>query len=247
MQTLQDLKLSGLGISNGGRYQHVRISGLGKVHGDIQGETIKTSGSASFYGQVETKELYTQGNAEITGRLDAQLAETSGLIKVEDHASIKHLINRGSAHFIQGLKAEKVISKGNLESESEVEAEHFQASGLVSINGLLNAHRIDIKFAATSYIREIGCDRIDVRMSMFPFTFLREMIRAQFMGERNTAANKLTAETIEGTHVYIEHTHAQVVRGESIVIGPKCEIELVEYEGTLDIHPSSTVRQQIKL
>ena len=42
--------------------------------------------------------------------------------------------------------------------------------------------------------------------------------------------NKLTVDIIEGDDIYLENTHAKVVRGNNITLGPGCEIELVEYK-----------------
>jgi hypothetical protein len=41
---------------------------------------------------------------------------------------------------------------------------------------------------------------------------------------------ELTVRIIEGDDIYLENTHAKVVRGNNIEIGPGCEIKLVEYK-----------------
>ncbi|EGL83104.1 hypothetical protein CathTA2_1317 [Caldalkalibacillus thermarum TA2.A1] len=40
----------------------------------------------------------------------------------------------------------------------------------------------------------------------------------------------LEAEEIEGDHIFLECTTAKIVRVSQIILGPHCEIELVEYK-----------------
>ena len=46
----------------------------------------------------------------------------------------------------------------------------------------------------------------------------------------HTGGKELTADIIEGDDIYLENTHAKVVRGNNITLGSGCEIELVEYK-----------------
>ena len=57
----------------------------------------------------------------------------------------------------------------------------------------------------------------------------------------------LKAETIEGDDVYLEHTTAQVVRGNTVTIGEGCEIDLVEYRTDFKKTPGASVLKDMKV
>ena len=57
----------------------------------------------------------------------------------------------------------------------------------------------------------------------------------------------LKAELIEGEEIDLQATRAELVRGRNVVIGPGCEIERVEYSGSLMVDPSAKVEQQAKI
>ena len=49
-------------------------------------------------------------------------------------------------------------------------------------------------------------------------------------------------ELIEATYVELKGVTAQTVNGSRVVIGPKCQIEHLDCNGTLSIDPSATVQ-----
>ena len=57
----------------------------------------------------------------------------------------------------------------------------------------------------------------------------------------------LEAELIEGEEIDLQATKAGVVRGRNVVIGPGCEIERVEYSGSLMVAPEAKVGEQVKV
>ena len=54
-------------------------------------------------------------------------------------------------------------------------------------------------------------------------------------------------DVIEGDNIYIEYTQAKIVRGNTIVIGPGCNIELVEYKNNYTKDKESTVIENRKV
>jgi hypothetical protein len=48
-------------------------------------------------------------------------------------------------------------------------------------------------------------------------------------------------DTIEGDDIYLEHTTAKVMRGDTVDIGDGCEIDLVEYRTDLKKTPDASV------
>ena len=44
-ENFQDLKISGAGSANGGKYREVKISGAGSLKGDVECASFETSGA----------------------------------------------------------------------------------------------------------------------------------------------------------------------------------------------------------
>lgn len=63
----------------------------------------------------------------------------------------------------------------------------------------------------------------------------------------NNHNDQLTAEVIEGDQLYLEYTHAEIVRGNTIEIGPGCVIKRIEYKTSLEVDESAKVDAQEKI
>ncbi|MNR67595.1 hypothetical protein D3C85_1916860 [compost metagenome] len=57
----------------------------------------------------------------------------------------------------------------------------------------------------------------------------------------------VTVAVIEGDDIYLENTRAKVVRGNQVVIGPGCEIDLVEYKVLLEKKKGANVKGSRKM
>jgi cytoskeletal protein CcmA (bactofilin family) len=132
------------------------------------------------------------------------------------------------------VNVEDVVLRGGLKISGDCEAERFDAKGAFSIGGLLSAQSVDIRLYAKCSAREIGGGKIEVRED--PSGFKRFVQDLGLLPER-----LLTAETIEADEIYLEATAAKAVRGGNVTIGPKCEIDLVEYTHTYSADPSARV------
>lgn len=56
----------------------------------------------------------------------------------------------------------------------------------------------------------------------------------------------MTAQQIEADEVYVEYANIRHLSGYEMIIGPECEIDEIEYSGSLTIDETSTVKNQIK-
>lgn len=85
-------------------------------------------------------------------------------------------------------------------------------------------------------VREMGGTEIKVRKEeKFSFLGIKNIIMPH-------APNKLlTTDTIEADEIYLENTHAKIVRGNNVKIRPKCKIELVEYKKSFKTDDKSNV------
>ncbi len=85
----------------------------------------------------------------------------------------------------------------------------------------MSADTIDIKFYGTCSAKEIGGEKITVRLPQ-GFQSITQIFT--FWAEK-----RLTADTIEGDDVYLEGVSAKTVRGRNVTIGTDCKIDVVEY------------------
>lgn len=239
---VQVLKISGAGSANGGKYDEVRISGAGEVKGDIECRLFKTSGASEVKGNVKAQSFEISGASEIKGSVDAEYMKISGASEINGDVTTKDIRVSGSSEIKGALRAETVTLKGACEIEKDCEAEDFKAYGGFEIKGLLNAGNIEIKIWGGCSVKEIGGEKIDIRIGnegVFGFTKMISMFFSKPKG--------LETDLIEGDEIYLEETKAKVVRGNNIVIGEGCEIELVEYMGDLRVIANGRVNEQRKI
>jgi cytoskeletal protein CcmA (bactofilin family) len=255
---VQDLKISGSGTAGGGTYKYVSMSGSGKINGDLQckelkisgsgaingrvhAEIVKTSGSSTLRDDVEAFTVQTSGSARFKGNVIAKEMITSGSGSVDLNLNCKYLKSSGSFNVRGKITGGKVNASGSLKVDGDCEVETFDSSGSIKINGLLNADEINIKVNYHSSVREIGGEKVTVKEHNY-FSFIKKII--EFFSFRK---NYLEVDVIEGDEINLEVTKAQLVRGKDIVIGSKCEIEKVEYSGSIRISSDAEVRQKIKI
>jgi cytoskeletal protein CcmA (bactofilin family) len=239
MDKLQDLKISGMSKMNGGKFDFVEISGVGKIFGDVEANRMNISGVGNVEGDIKVVRMDIEGTSNVKGNIECEQMYDSGSVKVGGRLKADILKVNGMCRVGGSIKAKQIFSYGILNSGADVEAEEFDSEGAFKINGLLNANRIDIKIAYGSSVKEIGGEEITVKTAKtIGFGFAMVLI-----GKRKC----LKTELIEGTNISIEYTEANVVRGENIKIGAKCIVDLVEYSGTLEVDPSSVVKNQKKV
>ncbi|PGS55786.1 polymer-forming cytoskeletal protein [Bacillus sp. AFS041924] len=264
VQSRQDAIINGSGTIGAGSYDSVKISGSGRILGDIFCHEVKVSGSAKFNGKVEAeyfncsgsakclsdviaKKMTVSGSASIDGSISGGDVNVSGSFKTKGDLNVQSINVSGSMKTTGLVKAEVITVKGSLSTEKGSECEVFTAKGHLSMNGLLNAENVKITHggfayhSGFSYIPEIGGETIEI--SRFDDSNIFSRIFTKVFNNRTN----FRADVIEGSAVKIDYTTASVVRGDAVTIGPKCKIDLVEYTEDVQIHPTAKVKDVKKL
>jgi cytoskeletal protein CcmA (bactofilin family) len=228
-----DLKIAGMGNAAGGFYEKVRIDGSGRVEGDVDCHELKISGSGSIHGNLKTGVFSVSGSASFKGGVQAQRGKTSGSADFGANASIKEFRVDGSASVEGSVSGDDISVRGTMTVQGDLQAEAFAVQGGFLIGGLLNAGRIDVRMYGDCQAREIGGEQISIRRKV---GYFHKLFKGLF---------SITLETdmIEGDEIYLENTRAKAVRGNSVRIGPDCEIELVEYKTHFEQSPSAKIRE----
>lgn len=123
------------------------------------------------------------------------------------------------------LTSEEVRVMGQLAVQGDCNTESFQVKGAFTIGGLLNSGNVVVRLFGPCQAKEIGGSHIRVKRNF-----------------RGGAEHKrLTVETIEGDDIQLEYTQAKMVRGKRVIIGPGCEIGVVEYQTDFTQSPRAKV------
>ncbi len=111
------------------------------------------------------------------------------------------------------MKANQLDMRGYLTAAGNVELERMNFKGGFNITGLLNVGDLQMNLQdAPSKVGDIGGEKIIIKS--------RGFLKRSYT---------LEAQVIEGDNIYLEHTTANIVRGNDIEIGPNCHIDKVEY------------------
>lgn len=240
-KVLGNISISGSGSAGGGEYDSIKISGSGKISGDTSCNEFKCSGSGKVVNSLKVGSGKVSGSAKFEDALTAEQFTVSGSATVVGPFTVGELKTSGSLKVETEIKAESVQISGSLKVEGDCSAEQFYLSGGCQIGGLLNADQIDIKLGGRCDIQSIGAEAITVKVGHLNGALL-DLFSSLFSQEPYLYAN-----TIEGDDIYLENTVAKMVRGKNLVIGRGCDIEAVEYSGSLDLHNGAKVKTQNKI
>ncbi len=239
---LNDISISGSGKIAGGEYGSVRISGSGRITGDITADNIHISGSGHAMG-VEAGEIRVSGSFRAEGNVKAQSLHISGSGHLDGTVEAGNIHISGSFHAGNVISAREIHTSGSIHAESGVEADKILLTGGATVKGLLNAEEIKIRLGGKCNIAEIGGERIEVRKGENRINLAFSI----FGFNKRFAHCMLEANSIEGTEVYLENTICPVVRAKKAYIGEGCEIGRIEYEETIEIHEGAVVKEQVKI
>jgi cytoskeletal protein CcmA (bactofilin family) len=218
-----NLTVTGNGSAAGGTYDRAKIVGEYSVQGDLACEHLSVIGNLDVKGSLKTRRINLCGELKVRGDVASRALKAAGSIKVDGNYT-----------------AETLGIYGELAVEGTCEAERLDLRGVI-VGGMLNAGTVDIRlFFGESKLKEIGGETIAVRRAGL-------LDWRRIMKPFLTGGERLSAETIEGDNIYLEHTKADAVRGTNVRIGPGCEIEWLEYRSEYKIDPRSSVKHFAKI
>lgn len=227
----EDLHITGVGKTAGGVYGKVQLDGMGSVGGDLDCTELIGNGSVSVKGSLSAQNVRINGNGSIDGPMDALDLYVGGAVKIKSDVRARSVKVGGRCRIDGRLTAKKIELSGSLKSES-IQAEIMEVKGGFQVNGPLYGDTIEIKLCDRCEAREIYGNSITVKKKgnriWEQLTFSIRPIR-------------LFARILEGSTIDVEHTEAEVVRGNRVAIGPGCRIRLVEYRDELIQDPAAEI------
>ncbi len=239
-----DLKIIGNNSASGGRYDNAKVIGNGLITGDLDCATFKGVGDSRLQGNLKAGTAKITGSLHVDGKAEIGDMRVTGDLDLDGDFHARHCHLRGRFTTKAGVRADDLSLMGHITVKKNCEAESFNGEGQIRIDGLLNADRIEIKTYGPSRISEIGGDSIDIgKGSAASFG---KIIKVLFVPS-NWGNAMLTVNSIEGDDIRLSSTRARVVRGNNVVIESGCEIDLVEYTGSLRVNHGSTVKEKKKI
>ena len=239
MEGKKTISISGSSSFSGGTYNAIQISGSGKCAEPFTANSVRVSGSSSL-ATVEAGEMRISGSAKFSGRVSAEKMSVSGVCKIEEDCEAANLQLSGSMYARKGLRGTNGSVSGSIHVDGDMEFEQLTISGAAEVSGLMNAESLTIHLGGSCEIGEIGGSEIFVDVPPRHAGFLAKLLGG-------FAVPTLKCGTIEGERIRLENTTCDTVRGKNVVIGPGCEIGLVEYSDELTVDPDSLVQRKEKM
>ncbi|MED1202951.1 polymer-forming cytoskeletal protein [Heyndrickxia acidicola] len=233
----RNLLINGFGTSSGGHFEKAEVNGKGTVNGDVYCNEIICNGFATINGNVEAQTIKINGNGKIDGNVYAQEISVDGIVKMSGEVNGGELKVSGSAAFGNNVKGDSILVNGKAKIAGDCESENFSSEGIFRIGGLLNAEEISVLLYGECKAEEIGGKSIIVKEKP---SGMMKLIKPFF-------PSRLVTKVMEGDDIRIEAVTADVVRGNTVAIGPNCEIGLVEYKSDIQISPGSKVKEHKKI
>lgn len=236
---MRNLTIHGSALTSGGTFHRITVRGDATINGDVQCDQWKIFGNADVSGNVIAKSLRIFGQASVRGNVNGETLKILGQTDIRGHVNVQDVHLRGAVHIDGHMAGGAIGGYGEMTVSGDCEAESFSMKGVAHIANTLNAEQVDLSlYFADSRIAEIGGKAIRVKRSKW------NMMNV-FKG-LSSASARLVVNIVEGDEIYLENTSAKIVRGDRIVIGPGCDIGLVEYRERLQQHEKAAVQEKRK-
>ncbi|CAG9619973.1 polymer-forming cytoskeletal protein [Sutcliffiella rhizosphaerae] len=234
---MEDLVLNGSSKIGGGSFHHVEINGAGTVEGDLECARLVCNGAGKVSGDVIAKEAIFKGSTRVSGDMHSKEVVINGHGSISGDLITMQLECNGAVTVNGNIKAENIQLNGLTKGGADIEGENVEVDGVLQLQGLLNADNIKINLEGKSFAKEIGGGSISVKRRNS--LSLLEKLKLGF-------SKTLEVELIEADNIYLEHTKVSIVRGNSITLGPGCDIDMVEYQNEFQSHKDSKVKENKK-
>lgn len=228
-----DMKISGSGSIPAGEYDVIKISGSGRLAGQVKCSSLHVSGSAHGEALECWGDVRVSGSAHFDKEVMCGSLYVSGAVHCGANVTVAHEIKLSGGSRCEGnLKCGELYVAGALQAEQNIEAETVRIHGGIGCDGLLNAEDIEIEIEqnAKSSIGSIGCSKL----------FVERRNSHKLFRRRGNGVLTVKNE-IEGDEIEIEYVVCPRVSGRCVTLGEGCEIELLQYSEKYEIHEKAKV------
>ena len=228
-----DMQISGSGNIPAGEYENIRISGSGSLYGHVKCTSLRVSGSSHGESIVCSQDIRISGSTHMEKDVQAADLHVSGSLNCGGNLTVQNEISlSGGMHCEKNIKCGTLYVSGGITANANIEAETATINGGICCDGLLNAEQIQIKLEGVgkSSIGSIGCSRLSVEKRKIKKLFGRR--KKGILSVKND---------IEGDEIYVEYVTCPRVSGRTVKVGKGCEIELLQYSDSYEIHEKAKI------
>ena len=232
------MQISGSGTIPSGEYSEIRISGSGKLQGNIKCQNFLSSGSCQGEQLICEHTYIASGSVSFSGNISANTIKSSGSFSCQGSITANQLNHTGSMQCSNSIKCQQLLINGALKTNEGIEAEELSINGAVSCHDLINAENVEINFWDKVSIGSIGGNHIQLHAKQKIIKFLWFSLVKDFKLGKACVYN-----TIEGNQIHLDNTNCPRVSGRVVRIGKGCQIDLVQYTDSIEIHPNANVKK----
>ena len=268
----ESVTISGSGeVEDDVEAESINVSGSGEFAGNVKAGEIEAAGSIEISGSVEAESFEIAGSSDVGGRLKSDSIQVGGFCSVGKDVEADLFDSKGGFEIRDRLKAREISIELNGQARvKKIEGSKIrvkQGDGGSSSSSGKSGASVTVRggdaFVAVSaggkgrsgaaaYAR--GGDAVgsgnrggSVVNNSWGGSISTSKGGKSGKGGKGGDDHILEVETIEGDSVKLEATHAALVRGKKVKIGPKCKIDTVEYSESIEVDEDAKVKKQVKV
>lgn len=203
-----------------------KVEGIGSIYGG-EFDRIEIEGVGTIKGDVKANTINIEGVGKCTGNVETVDFFIEGVLTLSNSIRAKR------------IRIEGVVNQTN----SNIESDTIYCDGVLNTDGEISADNIEVGGCIIAH--ELYGDRIKIIYDIRRHGKLKLPNIFGIVGIGNTKYDGCRVDIMEATHIELEGVNSSSVSGETVIIGPNCNIKQVECNGTLMIHPSSRIEKII--
>lgn len=242
---VNDIKISGSFKTQDAEHGDMNVSGVYKAMGTCKARNVRCSGTIKVLSHMEAEDMTISGICKVEDSLQANDISCSGILKATKGFKLNKIKVSGICKTDGDISAKVIKCSGVMKGQNTISAESIRVSGCIkacdiesedikltgefNISNMLNANTITIEVEdrkTRSFCKNIGGENVSIE---------------------NKSLHKIIVDNIEANDISIENTKCKSVNGNNIIIGKGCEIDIIEYKDSIEIHDKAKVKEVKKL
>lgn len=201
---------------------------------------------------TELRDLKIEGIGSCYGGVYNRV-KLEGISTIKDNLKCNSFSSEGMCKCEAQIEAVDMNIEGTFKGKGSIRAKKFNAEGYISLKACpVNADEISLE----GYIKcgELSADIINIdgvchtekiygeSISINPSLNVKPGFNLFFK-----ASNISKAELIECTELKADGLSADIIRASRVKLGKDCEVNLIEYSETVQIHPDAKIKKLVKV
>lgn len=207
-----------------------KITGSGTI---VAGEynDITVSGFGSIKGDVKANRIKIYGTLKSTNKVDVTKLSVSGSSTFYENVVGDNVDISGSATFDKNCSFKNISVNGSISCKEELTAEEIEVRGGCKLNKV-EAKRVKLRGKAFN-IKHLCAEELTIIEKGFSFGII-------------FSRNPSKIDVCECDKIDVDHLICDELFVKNGRIGPKCEIEYLEYSDSIDVHVDAKVKKIVK-